>query len=169
MKNLLQFLTEAGTSQASAQAKKLNLKSDGHGSWFDSRGNLVAVTEKGRLKFTSKKKSPADESPAQIMGQRRRDDNLAGAPLQKKPAPKPKAAKKEEPKKEKGEGDTLTTAFGRFNPPTTGHGKLLAAAKKAAAGGDLKIYPSRSQDPKKNPLDPDMKVSYMRKNFPEYE
>ena len=169
MKNLLQFLTEAGTSQASAQAKKLNLKSDGHGSWFDSRGNLVAVTEKGRLKFTSKKKSPADESPAQIMGQRRRDDNLAGAPLQKKPAPKPKAAKKEEPKKEKGEGDTLTTAFGRFNPPTTGHGKLLAAAKKAAAGGDLKIYPSRSQDPKKNPLDPDMKVSYMRKLFPEYE
>ncbi len=169
MKNLLQFLTEAGTSQASAQAKKLNLKSDGHGSWFDSRGNLVAVTEKGRLKFTSKKKSPADESPAQIMGQRRRDDNLAGAPLQKKPAPKAKAPKKEEPQKEKGEGDTLTTAFGRFNPPTIGHKKLLDAAKKAAAGGDLKIYPSRTQDPKKNPLDPDMKVSYMRKLFPEFE
>ena len=41
--------------------------------------------------------------------------------------------------------------------------------KKAAAGGDLKIYPSRSQDPKKNPLDPDMKISYMKKIFPEYE
>ena len=51
-------------------------------------------------------------------------------------------------------------AFGRFNPPTVGHGKLLAAAKKAASGGDLKIYPSRTQDPKKNPLDPDMKISY---------
>ena len=169
MKNLLQFLTEAGTSKASEQAKKLNLKSDGHGSWFDSRGKLVAVTEKGRLKFTSKKKSAADESPAQVMGQRRRDDDLAGSPLQRKPAPKAKAAKKEEPTKEKGEGDTLTTAFGRFNPPTAGHGKLLAAAKKAAAGGDLKIYPSRTQDPKKNPLDPDMKISYMRKLFPEYE
>ena len=169
MKNLLQFLTEAGTSKASEQAKKLNLKSDGHGSWFDSRGKLVAVTDKGRLKFTSKKKSAADESPAQVMGQRRRDDDLAGSPLQRKPAPKAKAPKKEEPTKEKGEGDTLTTAFGRFNPPTAGHGKLLAAAKKAAAGGDLKIYPSRTQDPKKNPLDPDMKISYMRKLFPEYE
>ena len=169
MKNLLQFLTEAGTSKASEQAKKLNLKSDGHGSWFDSRGKLVAVTDKGRLKFTQKKKSAADESPAQVMGQRRRDDDLAGSPLQRKPAPKAKAAKKEEPKKEKGEGGTLTTAFGRFNPPTAGHGKLLAAAKKAAAGGDLKIYPSRTQDPKKNPLDPDMKISYMRKLFPEYE
>ena len=169
MKNLLQFLTEAGGSRASEQAKKLNLKSDGHGSWFDSRGKLVAVTDKGRLKFTQKKKSAADESPAQVMGQRRRDDDLAGSPLQRKPAPKAKAAKKEEPKKEKGEGGTLTTAFGRFNPPTAGHGKLLAAAKKAAAGGDLKIYPSRTQDPKKNPLDPDMKISYMRKLFPEYE
>ena len=48
----------------------------------------------------------------------------------------------------KAEGDTLTTAFGRFNPPTVGHEKLLGAARKAAAGGALKIYPSRSQDAK---------------------
>ena len=44
----------------------------------------------------------------------------------------------------------------------------LAAAKKAASGGDLKIYPSRTQDPKKNPLDPDMKISFMKKMFPDY-
>ena len=53
-------------------------------------------------------------------------------------------------------GDTAIFTFGRFNPPTVGHGKLLSAARKASAGGDLKIYPSRSQDPKKNPLDPDL-------------
>jgi hypothetical protein len=35
-------------------------------------------------------------------------------------------------------------------------------------GGDIKIYPSRSQDPKKNPLDPDTKISYMRKIFPDF-
>ena len=169
MKNLLQFLTEAGASQASTQAKKLNLKSDGHGSWFDSRGKLVAVTEKGKLKFTSKKKSPRDESPAQIMGQRRKDDDLFGSPLQKKPAPKPRAKAKPEPEGKKGDGGTLTLAFGRFNPPTVGHEKLLQAADKAAAGGDLKIYPSRTQDNKKNPLDPDMKVSYMRKMFPKFK
>ena len=167
MKNLFQFLTEA--SQASQQAKKLNLSSDGHGSWFDSRGKLVAVTEKGKLKFTSKKTPARDESPAQIMGRRRRDDDLAGAPLQKKPEAKPKAKAKAEPEQKKSGGDTLTLAFGRFNPPTIGHEKLLQAASKASAGGDLKIYPSRTQDNKKNPLDPDMKVSYMRKMFPDFE
>ena len=83
----------------------------------------------------------------------------------------PKKAKPEEGEGEGGsaEGDTLTTAFGRFNPPTAGHEKLLQAARKASAGGALKIYPSRTQDPKKNPLDPDMKISYMKKMFPDFE
>ena len=103
------------------------------------------------------------------MATRRADDKLAGAPRQQ-PAPKAKAKKGEEEGDVKsGGGDTLTTAFGRFNPPTIGHEKLLQAAKKAAAGGALKIYPSRTQDSKKNPLDPDMKVSYMRKMFPDFE
>ena len=169
MKNLFQFLSEAKGSQASAQAQKLNLKSDGHGSWFDSRGKLVAVTEKGRLKFTKKRTPAKDESPAQVMGQRRRDDDLAGSPLQRKPAPKPKAKAKPEPEKKKSTGKTITLAFGRFNPPHIGHEKLIKAAEKAAAGGDLKIYPSRTHDPKKNPIDADMKVSYMKKMFPDYE
>ena len=169
MKRFSLFLTEAATSQASTQAKKLNLKSDGHGSWFDSRGTLVAVTEKGRLKFTNKKQPKAQEGPVKQMATRRADDKLAGAPLQK-PAPKARAkAAEPEGDAKSGGGDTLTTAFGRFNPPTIGHEKLLGAARKAAAGGDLKIYPSRTQDNKKNPLDPDMKVSYMRKMFPDFE
>ena len=170
MKNFLEFLTEAGSSQASMQASKLNLTSDGHGGWLDSRGNMVAVTEKGKLKFTDKKKKAEDEGPVKQMATRRADNNLAGAPRQQ-PAPR-QAKAQAEPEgggATSGGGDTLTVAFGRFNPPTVGHGKLLSAAKKAAAGGDLKIYPSRTQDPKKNPLDPDMKISYMKKMFPEYE
>ena len=170
MKNFLEFLTEAGTSQASSQAQKLNLKSDGHGGWLDSRGNFVAKTEKGKLKFYNARERKAEEGPVKQMATARADDKLAGAPLQK-PAPQPKAAAKPEP-----EGsdldktlDTLTLAFGRFNPPTAGHEKLIQAAEKAAAGGDLKIYPSRTQDNKKNPIDPDMKVSYMRKMFPDYK
>ena len=43
------------------QAKKLNLKSDGHGGWLDSRGKFVATTEDGKLKFVSKKKAKAEE------------------------------------------------------------------------------------------------------------
>ena len=169
MKNFLEFLTEAGSSQASMQASKLNLTSDGHGGWLDSRGNMVAVTDKGKLKFTDKKQKAADEGPVKQMATRRADDKLAGAPRQQ-PAPRQAKAQAEpEGDAKSGGGDTLTVAFGRFNPPTTGHGKLLQAAKKAAAGGALKIYPSRTQDPKKNPLDPDMKISYMKKMFPDFE
>ena len=168
MKSFFQFLG-AAQSQASMQAKKLNLKSDGHGGWLDSRGKFVATTEDGKLKFVDKKKAKAQEEPSGKTAAR--PEPTATAKPKAEPEEKSKA-KTTEP--EGGDGgdeisDTLTVAFGRFNPPTVGHGKLLAAAKKAAAGGDLKIYPSRSQDPKKNPLDPDMKISYMKKIFPEYE
>ena len=170
MKNFLEFLTEAGTSQASAQAQKLNLKSDGHGGWLDSRGNFVAKTEKGKLKFYNARERKAQEDPVKQMATARADNKLAGAPNQK-PAPQPKAAAKPDPEASELDKtlDTLTLAFGRFNPPTAGHEKLIQAAEKAAAGGDLKIYPSRTQDNKKNPIDPDMKVSYMRKMFPDYK
>lgn len=64
----------------------------------------------------------------------------------------------------------LTIAFGRFNPPTIGHQKLFdtAAITAQQTEGDFIIVPSRIQDPKKNPLDPDTKISYMRKMFPAY-
>ena len=170
MKNFLEFLTEAGTSQASSQAQKLNLKSDGHGGWLDSRGNFVAKTEKGKLKFYNARERKAEEGPVKQMATARADDKLAGAPRQQ-PAPQQRAAAKPDPEASELDKtlDTLTLAFGRFNPPTAGHEKLIQAAEKAAAGGDLKIYPSRTQDNKKNPIDPDMKVSYMRKMFPDYK
>ena len=98
MKNLFQFLAEAGASQASAQASKLNLKSDGHGGWLDTRGNFVAKTEGGKLVFTKKRGPKADEGPVKQMAKRRADDDLAGAPLQKKPAPKSAKPADDKPK-----------------------------------------------------------------------
>jgi len=167
MKSFFQFLTEA-QSQASMQAKKLNLVSDGHGGWLDSRGKFVATTEDGKLKFVDKKKGkPEDAKSGQAKAAKPETKEEP-----KKTAPKEtgaaatKAGEGEETGAETSE--VLTVAFGRFNPPTVGHGKLLSAAKKASQGGDLKIYPSRSQDPKKNPLDPDMKISFMKKMFPDY-
>ena len=169
MKNLFQFLAEAGTSRAAEQAAKLNLKSDGHGGWIDSRGSVVATTEGGKLVFL-KKKQPQNVDPVQKVARKRAADDQAKAALQKKPEEKKvKAGEEEGEEGGSAEGETLTTAFGRFNPPTVGHEKLLGAARKAAAGGALKIYPSRSQDAKKNPLDPDMKISYMKKMFPDYD
>tara|TARA_B100002019_G_scaffold285753_1_gene295198 strand:- start:726 stop:1949 length:1224 start_codon:yes stop_codon:yes gene_type:complete len=167
MKSFFQFLNEA-QSQASMQAKKLNLKSDGHGGWLDTRGKFVATTEDGKLKFVDKKKAKGQEETG------KKPAAKAQAPTQEKPASapepeeKPKAKQGVETQDSSAGGDVLTVAFGRFNPPTVGHGKLLSAAKKASAGGELKIYPSRTQDPKKNPLDPDMKISYMKKMFPDY-
>ena len=61
------------------------------------------------------------------------------------------------PDPNKDEAD-MTVAFGRFNPPTTGHEKLMNKVKQVAGKGNYEIYPSRSNDPKKNPLDPETKI-----------
>ena len=62
----------------------------------------------------------------------------------------------------------MTVAFGRFNPPTTGHEKLLNKVKQVAGRGNYEIYPSRSNDPDKNPLDPETKIGYMQQMFPQH-
>lgn len=63
---------------------------------------------------------------------------------------------------------TLVICFGRFNPPTTGHESLLQFALKTAQQhhADLRVFPSLSQDPKKNPLPFAEKVKFMRTMFP---
>ena len=58
--------------------------------------------------------------------------------------------------------------FGRFNPPTTGHLKLLDKVAAVAKGNDYRIYASQSTDKKKNPLQYKEKVQFMRKMFPKH-
>ena len=176
MKGFGDFFSEARTSQASEKAKKLGLKGDGHGGWYDRAGEFVAKTEKGDLKFYTKGQKPGKDVP-----------NPRQAAAQ--PAPKIKAkattvtgkqvaAADPEAQKSKGSGeeekakrgsDSLTIVFGRFNPPTTGHKKLFDMAKNISGEDDLRIYPSRSQDPKKNPLDPGTKIKFMKQMFADYE
>ena len=185
MKSFLNFLTEAG-STAIQQATRMGLQGDGHGGWYSKEGEFVAKTEKGKLVFYNKRQkvgkqdppqtdkekrlsqttSAKDETPAQIMGKRRKDDDLAGAPNQKQPeAEQPVEMVPPEVEKTKG---TLTVAFGRFNPPTTGHEKLLDTVSTSSDDGDYVIVPSRSQDKKKNPLDADEKVEVMKQMFPKH-
>lgn len=57
-------------------------------------------------------------------------------------------------------------AWGRFNPPTIGHEKLLLAVKNIAGQDDFFIYPTHTQDKKKNPLDSKTKSDVMKKMFP---
>ena len=61
----------------------------------------------------------------------------------------------------------LVFAFGRFNPPTIGHEVLMNKAK-AVGGKDYRIYVSKSQDRKKNPLTYKDKIKYMKKIFPSH-
>ena len=98
-------------------------------------------------------------------------NNLAQEPTQQKaaapeqPAAQDAPAQQGPPPVEKTKG-TLTITFGRFNPPTTGHEKLLDKVAASSDEGDYIIVPSRSQNKKKNPLDPDTKVSVMRQMYP---
>ena len=59
-------------------------------------------------------------------------------------------------------------AFGRMNPPTTGHAKLVEKVKEIAKqnGADHLIVLSHSHDPKKNPLTPKEKLKYVKAFFP---
>ena len=62
---------------------------------------------------------------------------------------------------------TVTVNFGRFNPPTIGHEKLLDISMKKGTG-DHRVYASQTSGNKKNPLDWKTKIKYMRKVFPKH-
>ena len=183
MKSFLKFLSES----AAQQAARLGLQGDGHGGWYDrSTGEFVAKTEKGTLKFYNK---------GQKVGQTDRDQteleknvsnpNFVDPALQQEPEAQAQQQAAPEPQQQtvnispdleagpppvpKTRG-TLTIAFGRFNPPHAGHQQLMdtAAAAAEAEESDYMIVPSRSNDPKKNPLDADTKVAFMRGMFPQH-
>ena len=65
--------------------------------------------------------------------------------------------------------ESVVFTFGRFNPPTTGHEKLIEKVKKIAGGDDYYIFPSHSQNNKKDPLPLAKKVAYMRDMFPKHK
>ena len=159
MKSLFQFLSE---SQAVQQATRMGLKSDGHGGWYDNKGEFIAKTERGQLKFFNKRQRIGAQDPRQSEKEKRISTGTSA-----EPAPEPQMVM-EPPEVEKTKG-TLTIAFGRFNPPTTGHEKLLDKVASSSDNSDYIIVPSRSQDAKKNPLDPDTKVSVMQKMFPKHK
>ena len=193
MKSFLQFLFET----ASQQAARLGLQGDGHGGWYDrSTGEFVAKTEKGALKFYNKRQTVGSKDPKQTDLEKNISDPNFNDPAtqQQVPqeAPAPAAPPEEVPPEEQAAPQplpyqspdlaagpppvpktrgTLTIAFGRFNPPHAGHQQLMDTAASSAAaeeGGEYIIVPSRSTDPKKNPLDPDTKVAFMRGMFPQH-
>ena len=164
MKSFSTFLFES----AAQQAARLGLVGDGHGGWYDKgTGEFTAKTEKGRLKFYNKRQRIGQQDPPQS----EQEKNLSQTTNQE-PEPQEVEAQQEEPafqpnKKNKG---TLTVAFGRFNPPHLGHLQLMNTASSSVEGDkdNYVIVPSRSNDPKKNPLDANTKVDIMKAMFPQH-
>ena len=183
MKSFFKFLNESATQQA----QRLGLEGDGHGGWYDRMtGEFVAKTEKGRLKFYNKRQKVGGDDPNQTELEKNiSDPNFNDPALQQQEVPPEQQAApvpEQQPQVEispdleagpppvpKTKG-TLTIAFGRFNPPHAGHQQLMdtAAAAAEAEESDYMIVPSRSNDPKKNPLDADTKVAFMRGMFPQH-
>lgn len=184
MKTYKEFIKEA--SYATLQAKRFGYVGDGHGGWYNrATGEFEAKTVGGRLRFYNKNEI--------IGGKDRRQTEFEkniplGSSYPNSQIPKigpviqpqrPQFTREEvdtqepsiytPPNISKTKG-TLTIAFGRFNPPTFGHSQLLDSAAMTALqnGEEYIIIPSRTQDSKKNPLDPDTKISFMRSLYPDH-
>ena len=139
MKNFLRFLSEAKQSAASVEAKNKGLVYDSQRSgWMNPKTReLVARTEKGKLKFVTKRGTKGEEeAPSKEKTAKKPEVKAKTTKIDLKKSQSKPAEKEPETTDQEVATDTLTVTFGRFNPPTVGHGKLLSAAKKAAEGGD---------------------------------
>ena len=66
------------------------------------------------------------------------------------------------------EEKTVFFSFGRMNPPTIGHEKLLDKLASASGKNPYRMYLSQSTDTKKNPLTYKEKIKFARKMFPRH-
>ena len=142
MKKFSLFLAEAERTMAAKEAEKRNLRHVGYGKYADQAGNVTHMSKAGKLvRLTA----------AELAG----GDATNGG---------------EETTSGDGQVDqgSISITFGRFNPPTTGHEALIKKVAESAKNGEYRIYPSRTQDDKKNPLDPSTKVKFMHKAYPDH-
>ena len=133
MKKFSAFLTEAERSMASKEAQALRLSHVGYGKYANEQGKVTHMSKDGKLI----KLTPQQSNAQQISGV---EDDEGG-------------------NQEASTEGSIAITFGRFNPPTVGHEKLLDRVSREAQGGDYRIYVSQSEDPQKNPLSPQEKVN----------
>lgn len=143
MKKFSDFLTEARTAAGEAAAK-MGLKHMGRGYYADRSGNIVARSIGGQRleKLTPEQAAQAVKDTEET----EQDTATTDAPA--------------------AEAGHVAITFGRFNPPTIGHEKLVNAVAKVA--DDYRIYPSRTMDGKKNPLEPGYKIKVMKEAYPQH-
>ena len=187
MKSFSNFFGEART-KAGKEAEKKGLVHTGKGYYADKNGAIVAKAEGGeRLVNLSAKEKASLKNGTPLMPPQSAADvetmQQMASGLQSVKGGQEKPAAEEEPKAEKEKGDEeealvprnegggeIVITFGRFNPPHVGHEKLInrVADEAHSTGADYMIYPSHSNDPKKNPLDFGTKLNAMQHMFPSH-
>jgi len=159
MKTFVQFIKEATETLASTEAKNRGLVGDGHGDWYDNKGKLIAKTVSGKLKYFGQGSGDT------------KDNEIVPSQKEKTQATTTKSTqvvKDEEQQQEQVKG--IVILLGRFNPPSKNHEALLAAgySQSTRRGFEYRIYPSRIQDGDLNPLNSQLKISYMKSMFSKY-
>jgi hypothetical protein len=186
MKSFDNFFGEART-KAGLEAEKKGLTHTGKGYYADKSGIIVAKAEGGeRLTNVSKADQAKLKSGEPLNGPQSVADvqtlqQFAKKAKQSQQAPDQQTPEKETKQTEKSDKDTsqvprneggksIVITFGRFNPPHTGHLKLMdrVADEAYKSGSDYMIYPSHSQDAKKNPFDLSTKHNVMSQMFPHH-
>ena len=169
MKRFTQFIIEAKETRVSQQAKSLGLVGNGHGDWYDSKGEFTAKTVEGKLKFFNKGERVGQRDIPPKPGAKTAQPTPTAGQIQPTQTSQIQQQQPTETGQEQelpGDGEFLTVVFARFNPPTKEHKKLFDTANRISSGGEIRIYPSRTEDAKKNPLNPNKKISFMKKMFP---
>ena len=159
MKQFTQFITEARTTKASQEAKRLGLVGDGHGDWYDRQGNLKAKTVKGELKMFSGQGSGEDEmgtagsSAAATVAKRGSGDD--GPSLASKVAARSVQTAQPNPNSANGQAKVALQNVSRENPLTIAFDKfdkddvtdnILATVEEVSGGEYFYIFPSRDTE-----------------------
>ena len=159
MKTFVQFIKEATETLASTEAKNRGLVGDGHGDWYDKQGKLIAKTVGGKLKYFGQ----GDKKQQPEVSVKQKASTQQATPTTQQGQVGQEQTQEEQPK-------GVVILLGRFNPPSKNHEALLAAGYNQSIRKkyEYRIYPSRIQDEDLNPLNPQLKISYMKSMFSKY-
>jgi len=168
MKKFSNFIIEAKETRVSQQAKQLGLVGNGHGDWYSPQGEFVAKTVNGKLEFFNKGQRLGQKDTPTQARQAPQANNLIQQQAQQAKQITPQKVQSPQDQNAPEKGEFLTVIFGRFNPPTKEHKQLFSTAERVSLGKEIRVYPSRAQDAKKNPLNPNKKISYLKIMFPNF-
>ena len=157
MKQFLTFITEARTTKASHEAKRLGLVGDGHGDWYDRTGKLKAKTVGGELKMFGGGGAAEDDEKQDRTGTVERGrstfakDRVKNLGLQ---PPKPETSSGASAQQQGGErslvgqakdNGPLTIAFDKFDDEEISN-NLISTVEELSKNRFFYIFPSRDSD-----------------------